>query len=396
MNKLFTPVLVMVSAAVLFSGCGNVDISKNGETLLSETTTAGMDIPESIDMIFSKPQQDEPDELSEMAGIIPQPKSWQEAFVDVLRFYATFDYIELEEIITAKRIHEDMAELIFHRIIGNEGEVVIRIYDEEGNLVQVIKDVRQNGYRIEPGYLEFMDFNFDGFLDMRMFITSHGGFQPDSHIYWLWNPEKMMFEQNEQLSHMEWMRLDHETGEIIETIWNPYTEIYTQDEEAAEWTVEELGAKIEAAGVFWNDWWFGRGRFAPEHIVAWGAEILPEHLADIYLRLLPASGFESLSDIRNYLLRYYTECWVDMELSRMFAAFVECDNVLYIHYVRMCFGDRNWETAEHVLIEQDVGHAIVATTVLVWHDEVAAYYEHRYRFTFIDGGIAFTNMQHTQ
>ena len=168
------------------------------------------------------------------------------------------------------------------------------------------------------------------------------------------------------------------------------------NEEITEWTVAELGATIEAAGMFWNDWWFGRGRFAPEHIAAWGEEEVPEHLAAVYLRLLPTSGFESLDDIRSYLLQYYTESWVDAELSGAFAAFVEYDNILYIHIARMCFGDRNWETAEHILIEQDGSHAIIETTVLAWHGEVAAYYESRYRFTFINGRISSTNMAHTQ
>ena len=168
------------------------------------------------------------------------------------------------------------------------------------------------------------------------------------------------------------------------------------NEETTEWMIKELGATIEAAGTFWNDWWWNRGRFALEHIARWGEEEVPEHLDTVYLRLLPTSGFGNINDIRNYLLQYYTESWVDAELSGLFAAFAEYDNALYIHIARMSFGDRNWETAEHVLIEGYGSHAIVETTVLVWHGEVAAYYEHQYRFTFIDGRIAYTNMQHTQ
>ena len=164
------------------------------------------------------------------------------------------------------------------------------------------------------------------------------------------------------------------------------------------WTIEELGATIEAAGTFWNDWWFGRGAFAwDEHVAPWVEGEMPEHLAMLYARLLPSSGFESINDIRNYLLRYYTECWVDSELfGSAFPAFVEYDGILYIHGIRMCFGDRRWETATHILVEQDGSHAVVETTVLAWHGEIDAYVESRYYFIFVDGRITNTNAPYSQ
>ena len=158
-------------------------------------------------------------------------------------------------------------------------------------------------------------------------------------------------------------------------------------EETTEWTIEELGATIEAAGTFWNDWWWNRRRFAFEHIVAWGGEEVPEHLDTVYLQLLPTSGFESIDDIRNHLLQYYTENWVDNELFREFAFFVEYDGILYVMAVRASFIDRIWETAEHILIEQDGNRAVVKTTVSVWCGESGEYIETQHRITFINGRI---------
>ena len=64
------------------------------------------------------------------------------------------------------------------------------------------------------------------------------------------------------------MGLFNETDlEMDDIIRQEHTHTVTQTHvSSAEWTIEELGAKIEAAGTFWNDWWWGRGRFAPEHI----------------------------------------------------------------------------------------------------------------------------------
>lgn len=192
-----------------------------------------------------------------------------------------------------------------------------------------------------------------------------------------------------------------------------------------EWTIEELGEKIVAAGTFWEDWWNMRGRFdwqhfeqfefewepLPEHYVTSSPEHtawlerqdalhkeymarFPEHLAERGMGmgiLLSTSGFEGINDIRNYLLQYYTQEWVDAELFRDFSVFVEYDGVLFVDGTRAGFARPNWETAEHSLIEQDGNRAVVETTFLhgSWHRgyEYAYPVKATYRFTFIDGKI---------
>ena len=166
---------------------------------------------------------------------------------------------------------------------------------------------------------------------------------------------------------------------------NGYGQGAAPSETQETWTIEELGATIEAAGIFWNNWWFGRGPFSPEHTGS------PEYLCDGFfvLRLLPTSGFESLDDIRNYLLQYYTESWVDSRLLRGYSVFVEYNNILYFSAARACADDLNWETAEHILVEQDGNHAIVETTVIAWAADLGEYFEIQRRFIFIDGRISY-------
>ena len=396
------------------------------ETIVYPITEANI-----YNLILSIPLQVEPDELSQMTGIIPYPKSWQEAFAEVLRFYAAFDYIELEkrwrfalhdidrdgtpELFVAMELstgHYDF-RYVYTFVDGFAVRLEFAGFWTDGGIFAPIDGSPWVVAFLAAGSggiylkLEMIELGLAPVAEGSAFLSDagHSMSAEDGIEWWLY------FWHNLTISGNEVTRDEFENmfGTRSDRVWLEFFDIHDENisrklyyssvqtiEETTEWTVEELSAKIEAAGVFWNDWWWGRGWFASEHIVAWGVEEVPEHLATVYLRLLPTSGFESIDDIRNYLLQYYTESWVDVELSREFAAFAEYDSVLYINIVRMCFGDRNWETAEHILVEQDGSRAIVETTVIVWHGEVAEYYEHRYRFTFINGKIAHTNMQHTQ
>ena len=173
----------------------------------------------------------------------------------------------------------------------------------------------------------------------------------------------------------------------------PYTETTTASPAAPqEYTIEQLGATIVAAGEFWEDWWNMRGPFAHEHIEELPWEDTPEHLLR-FSRFLPSSGFESLADIRAHLLQYYTEAWVDAALAGEFSAFVEYDGLLYVDTTRAGFSRSNWETATHTLVEQEGGRAVVETTVMhgAWHripyepDIEASPVQ--YTFTFVGGRI---------
>jgi len=154
-------------------------------------------------------------------------------------------------------------------------------------------------------------------------------------------------------------------------------------------SLDELGTTIVNAGNFWEEWWNLEGRFADEHI---GEAAEAEHLlASGFSQFLPTSGFESMNDIRAYLLQYYTENGL-AEVEAEWFPFAEYEGNLYVATARAGFPRPDWTTAEHALIEQNGNRAIVETTVLVgsWHrePEANAYaVETVYRYTLIDGRI---------
>ena len=165
----------------------------------------------------------------------------------------------------------------------------------------------------------------------------------------------------------------------------PATEVLQNNEQP---NLEELGEIIVAAGTFWEDWWSMNGRFALENID------FDEQIGDVMSRLLPESGFNNLDDVRQYLLKYYTESWVDQKMASETFVFAEYFDILYVHAIRAGFVRPNWETAEHLLIEQDGNRVTVKTTVLVggWHrypyeDPLEHAYESTYHFTFTGGRI---------
>ncbi|MCL2398630.1 MAG: hypothetical protein FWC91_02655 [Defluviitaleaceae bacterium] len=149
-------------------------------------------------------------------------------------------------------------------------------------------------------------------------------------------------------------------------------------------TIGQLGRLIESNGRFWESWWNLHWSFQEFNRYDWfqvdGQDIV---------RLLPASGFESIDDIRRRLSWSYTEDWINRELAANNAPFIEHNEGLYINFTRNVHLRRpDWDTATHTLIEQseDGLHSVVETRVIVSYqtyldplpEEVV------YRFTFVD------------
>ena len=163
-----------------------------------------------------------------------------------------------------------------------------------------------------------------------------------------------------------------------------------------ELSIEELGRRIEAAGTFWEDWWTLSGWFTRENFqwLDWDDEV-PE----VLVGNAGPWGWVSLesplgSDIHNFLMQHYTESWVNAELTRpQIIRIIEYDGILYSMGARAGLVRPNWETATHVLIEQEGGRAVVETTVFfgAWHrtdfDPMDYATEEIFRFTFINGRI---------
>lgn len=165
-------------------------------------------------------------------------------------------------------------------------------------------------------------------------------------------------------------------------------------------TVEELGEIIVAAGTFWAEWWETKGRFDWEHLVCWKDEIedTPVHPA-LCVKVLPTSGFENINDIRNYLLQLYTAAWVDTLLAHVEPPFIEYNDILLMHTVRVCSGNLEWRKSSHTIINQSGCHALVkSTAILSWVEDVCdicglimGYSKMTQYFAFINGRISSTS-----
>jgi len=166
-------------------------------------------------------------------------------------------------------------------------------------------------------------------------------------------------------------------------------------EPSQQFTIEELGETIVLGNTFWEDWWNHSGVFEFETSnPPWEWPNTPEHLEGrAWATLSPESGFESLSDIYDFLSQYYTENWINEGFTNgipyIGIPFAEYDNVLLIDITRAGFPRPNWATAGHTLISQENNVAVVETAVLwgSWHMPYAYPWEVLYRFTLIDGRI---------
>jgi len=182
--------------------------------------------------------------------------------------------------------------------------------------------------------------------------------------------------------------------QVPETEDNGETEDDPVNTHPYEWSLHDLSQVIEAAGFFWEDWWWLTNAFDVTSIDWQGA---PEHL--FFMGVMPEGAtFSSLDDIRAYLGQFYTPTWVDGLLyfpqTGGTPSFAEYDGVLLINGIRMSGMPRpDWTRATHVLVTSDETHAVVETTVvysgLYWTFEGQAnvVWNTIYRFTFENGKI---------
>ena len=123
-----------------------------------------------------------------------------------------YEFCNYPAYVTTKRIGESLPYFTFTRILGDylddsliyqfplPVEVTIVIKDDEGTVVQVISGLSQSRSFIDSN-ITFDDYNFDGYLDMRLLRWQEGAFQLNTtNYFWLWDIEKSQFIINEQLT----------------------------------------------------------------------------------------------------------------------------------------------------------------------------------------------------
>jgi hypothetical protein len=199
-------VTALLAAALLLAACQGGMV----EELTSPEPTP------SVDVVLPEPSPTE--------GASPKPSTDEEITTQEHQdFPVTFT--------TTMRIHDDMPEFTFHRIVGDlllepcdeipfPREVNILITDEEGSIIQSISGLTQSHPYMDRD-IEFADFNFDGYLDMRLQRWQHGaGGRLSIEYFWLWDAEKSQFIMNEQLVEIDASGLfaDQDTRQI--NVWN--------------------------------------------------------------------------------------------------------------------------------------------------------------------------------
>jgi len=114
--------------------------------------------------------------------------------------------INVLDFIFTQSISDDMPPFTFRMLgeiswsYGFHGQLVreiviesIHIIDVYGDKLQIIDNlVTTQGWRNEENLfgLSFADYNFDGYLDMRLWRHGTGNRQSGAHYFWLWNNEK--------------------------------------------------------------------------------------------------------------------------------------------------------------------------------------------------------------
>jgi hypothetical protein len=77
---------------------------------------------------------------------------------------------------------------------------VLQVIDSDGRIIQEFDRLNTIPPRYEPSFgLHFADYNFDGFLDIALYMFKGGTLRNEPHLYWLWDNSLKQFVENEEL-----------------------------------------------------------------------------------------------------------------------------------------------------------------------------------------------------
>ena len=146
-------------------------------------------------------------------------------------------------------------------------------------------------------------------------------------------------------------------------------------------TISQLGRAIESHMRFWDRFWDFEW-LTWMHLDRDGEIVLVDD--EVYMAVLPESGMEGIGDIRNQLHWMYTDAQIERLLADDHAPFREFDGVLHMNITRMFTYRPDWQTASHVMIEQDSDgrRTVVETTVTMVHTGYMTTHTAVMRFVF--------------
>lgn len=80
---------------------------------------------------------------------------------------------------------------------------VLQVINSDGELIQEFDGLDAISSRYVPSFgLNFADYNFDGYLDMALYVAEGGSMLNAPHIYWLWDNSLKQFAENEVLNKL--------------------------------------------------------------------------------------------------------------------------------------------------------------------------------------------------
>ena len=162
-------------------------------------------------------------------------------------------------------------------------------------------------------------------------------------------------------------------------------------------TITQLGRVIEAEIRQWENFWYYRSPFASYHI-EFSELISPRNDGIYFARVAQTADLPTMEFLLGRMWNY-TDEWTERFFERTDAPFVEHNGALYINTWRDHIPRPHWESANHVMIEQDGLHSVVETTVGLVDPMYAAIIggarpivgEAQIRFTFVGRQIDYSS-----
>ena len=209
-NKYILVVSIIGLLICTFTGCSNLDSKKNK-------------FDQQVNLAAKNKVQDKVDSKhlgNKFNGIEPtNTESGDKS--DKIQPTATNSEDETDEneqallVTLKKKIHKSLPEYIF-KIYGEKDNNFlmvrkIKIYEEQKE-EKLIQEINSFGDSNAPDYIEnagveFVDANFDGYLDLQV-LTGMGVGPVVSYSYWLWDKDKLKFMSDQELSGMPSPKFD--------------------------------------------------------------------------------------------------------------------------------------------------------------------------------------------